>query len=506
MFSNTSQPIKQTILIHSVFNETRIAILENKVLQEIHIERLDNLPNNSIVGNIYLGKVIRVLPGIQSAFIDIGLQKTAFLHYADLLIEQTSNLIPNLGIEQRIFTGQTLLVQVLKDPLGSKGARLTTHISITGRYFVLLPQDKQINISKKITNLHVKNTLRTRLNTILPNHFSWGLIVRTQAQYANNTQLTDDIGYLTQVWHTIIQHTKTQAAPNILYQEIGLAERILRDINIASIEQILIDGINCYKQLHTFATLYIPAIVSKIQLYTDKYTVLDVFKINTQINEALNRRVNLNNGSYLIIDQTESMCTIDVNTGSFIGGKQFAQTILDTNINAAKEIARQLRLRNLGGIILIDFIDMKSINHREIIIKELTQALAKDTVPTKLYGFTALGLMELSRKRTKESLAHILLEPCIYCDKTAHIKTVQTVAYDILHELQVQICQSDGLDFTVYTHPKVVAWFKQYPNYLTDISRNLKQTIHVLAFDNGHWDKNNEATHLLPLFKICVLS
>ncbi|MEY3996581.1 MAG: hypothetical protein RL344_924 [Pseudomonadota bacterium] len=510
-----TSPLNHRILIHSAHHETRAALLENGILQEIHIERHHVSEAVGIVGNIYLGKVVRVLPGMQSGFVDIGLEKMAFLHVADLLEVQQERVAKysvvnqrvatvslSLPIEQRIFTGQTLLVQILKDPLGTKGARLTTQISLAGRYLVLLPQDTHIGVSQKITDVSIKQAIRDCLNAALPKQFSWGLIARTQAQYASVTQLADDIAYLTHVWQTIIKHTKNQAAPATLYRDIGLAQRILRDTCTEYTDSIVVDGMACYLQLQTFARTYMPAVLPKIQLHTAEHSLFDLAKVDIQINTALNRRVNLNSGAYLVIDQTESMCTIDVNTGSFVGKKQFSDTILNTNLEAAVEIARQLRLRNLGGIILIDFIDMTRLEDRDTVSNTLTKALAKDSVYTRIYGFTALGLMELSRKRIRESLAHILLHPCVYCEQMTQTKTPQTIAHEILRELELQTRQFSGTAFTIYIDHTVLTWFKQYPSYLTDLSHTLKRQINLLPFDNI---RSSTCDKPLPLFEIRLL-
>ncbi len=510
-----TSPLNHRILIHSAHHETRAALLENGILQEIHIERHHVSEAVGIVGNIYLGKVVRVLPGMQSGFVDIGLEKMAFLHVADLLEVQQERVAKysvvnqrvatvslSLPIEQRIFTGQTLLVQILKDPLGTKGARLTTQISLAGRYLVLLPQDTHIGVSQKITDVSIKQAIRDCLNAALPKQFSWGLIARTQAQYASVTQLADDIAYLTHVWQTIIKHTKNQAAPATLYRDIGLAQRILRDTCTEYTDSIVVDGMACYLQLQTFARTYMPAVLPKIQLHTAEHSLFDLAKVDIQINTALNRRVNLNSGAYLVIDQTESMCTIDVNTGSFVGKKQFSDTILNTNLEAVVEIARQLRLRNLGGIILIDFIDMTRLEDRDTVSNTLTKALAKDSVYTRIYGFTALGLMELSRKRIRESLAHILLHPCVYCEQMTQTKTPQTIAHEILRELELQTRQFSGTAFTIYIDHTVLTWFKQYPSYLTDLSHTLKRQINLLPFDNI---RSSTCDKPLPLFEIRLL-
>jgi ribonuclease G len=487
----------QRILIHSAHHETRVAVLDNGILQELHIERNHQTKKQAaVVGNVYLGKVMRVLPGMQSAFVEVGLDKTAFLHVADLLevmqerltkkvdAGENGHVEQSLPIEKRLFVGQTLLVQVLKEPLGTKGARLTTQISLAGRYLVLLPQDNHIGISQKITDPDAKQAVRERLQLALPAEFSLGIIARTQAQDASVAQLSDDIHYLMQVWQGIVQQTKTQGAPAILHRDLSLSERALRDLCGENTQEIVVDGAACYAQLHSFAASHMPAILPKLTLHLADYGVFDLAKVDTQLLGALNRRVNLNSGAYLVIDQTESMCTIDVNTGSFVGGKQFADTVLHTNLEAAKEIARQLRLRNLGGIILIDFIDMVRSDDREKVNDELTKYLSKDPVHTRIYGFTALGLMELSRKRVRESLAHVLLQPCSCCEQTAQVKTPQTIAYEILREIELQTRQFSGSAFTVKAASLVVAWFEEHPNYLLELSEAIGRSINVSAFSN----------------------
>lgn len=446
----------QEILIHQSQHETRVALMENACVQELHIERH---AQRGVVGNVYLGKIIRVLPGMQSAFIEFGLERAGFLHVADLWQHKNSSardadkLTP---IEKLVFEGQTIMVQVLKDPLGSKGARLSSQISLAGRYMVLLPQDSHVGISQKIAGETPRAALKTRLDAALPPDFAFGLIARTQAADATSEQLADDVRYLTQLWADMQLLAKTKPAPQRLHTDLGLAQRALRDLCTAATTLIKVDGPGCHDQLQAFAARHMPAILPKLQRHAGERPLFDLANIDDEVARALKRRVELKSGAYLVIDQTESMCTVDVNTGAFVGHKDFDETVLRTNMQAAGAIARQLRLRNLGGIILVDFIDMVRADHRAQVQSELERHLARDAVRTVIHGFTALGLMELTRKRVRESLSHQLCEPCAVCDTTGHIKTAQTVCYEILREIELEARQFSPQAFSVIASPAVV--------------------------------------------------
>jgi ribonuclease G len=456
--------MQQEILIHSAYHETRVVVVEDGAVQELHIERHSQ---RGIVGNVYWGKVIRVIPGMQSAFIDVGLDKAAFLHVADIwhpkpAAEHASadkRAATHPPIEKQLFAGQSLMVQVLKDSLGNKGARLTTQISLAGRYLVVLPQDTHIGLSQKITDPAQREALRQRLDEAMTANFNFGIIARTQAQDATVAQLGADVQYLQDIW-TLAQHTcKTKAAPQLLYEDVSLVQRALRDLCTEHTRAIRVDGAACYESLRSFAAQTMPAVVDVMHLHTGEHGLFDLAGVEAQINAALQRRVDLPSGAYLVIDQTESMCTIDVNTGKFVGGKDFQETILLTNLEATQAIARQLRLRNLGGIVLIDFIDMPKPEQREQVQQALHKHLAKDSVRTQLYGFTQLGLMELTRKRVRESLAHVLMQACDCCNQTAQVKTAQTVGYEILREIELQARQFNCTGFIVRLTNTVNTWF-----------------------------------------------
>ncbi len=454
--------MQQEILIHSAHHETRVVVMEHGAVQELHIERHSQL---GVVSNVYLGKVLRVLPGMQSAFIDIGLDKAAFLHVADLWQHKKYDVDKLAGkltaIEKLVFPGQTLMVQVLKDPLGTKGARLTTQISLAGRYMVLLPQDSHIGMSQKISDEAQRRAVRERLSKALPSGFEYGLIARTQAQDASTEQLGGDIAYLNQVWQAAQQAAKTCPAPALLHRDANLAQRALRDLCTEQTVAVKIDGAACHEALYAFSQQYMPAIIAKLSLHKGEHALFDLAQVDGEVDAALQRRVNLKSGAYLVIDQTESMCTIDVNTGSFIGAKNFSDTVLRTNLEAAAAIARQLRLRTLGGSILIDFIDMANEAQREQVRAELAHQLARDPVRSHIHGFTALGLMELTRKRVRESLAHVMMQACECCAQTGQLKTAQTVGYQILREIELQARQFDCKGFELRVSPLLNGWLNE---------------------------------------------
>ena len=418
------------ILINVTPQETRVAVMEQGVLQEIHVERASA---RGLVGNIYLGRVARVLPGMQSAFIDIGLERAAFLHVGDIFGARNGGeeLRP---IERLLSEGQALMVQVSKDPIGTKGARLTTQIGIAGRLLVHLPQEKHIGVSQRIEDESERTQLRERLSSLLPTH-DGGFILRTVAESASDKELLDDSQYLIRLWANLREGSLKAAAPSLLYQDLSLALRVMRDFITEETERVVVDSRETLQKLHEFCSLYCPAAEAALEHYTGDRPLFDLFGVEEEIVRALSRRVDLKSGGYLVIDQTEALTTVDVNTGAFVGNRNFDETIFRTNLEAAQAIARQLRLRNLGGIIIADFIDMETAEHREQVLAEFRKALARDRTRLTVNGFTTLGLVELTRKRTRESLAHVLCEPCPTCGGRGELRTSQTVCYDILREI-----------------------------------------------------------------------
>ncbi|HNT40199.1 MAG TPA: ribonuclease G, partial [Rubrivivax sp.] len=448
----------QDILINWAPQETRVAIVENGAVQELHIERA---LERGLVGNVYLGKVARVLPGMQSAFIDIGLERAAFLHVADLHPHGNGGGRgePALPIERQVFEGQALTVQVIKDAIGTKGARLSTQISIAGRMLVYLPQDSHIGISQKIGSPELREQLRSRMQVLVgrpEEGGGGGFILRTNAEEASDAELADDIAYLRRTWAAIRERSHSLPAGSLLHQDLSLAERVLRDLASEATQTIRIDSGMQAQALRTFGDTYMPGMAARLEHYKGERPIFDLFGIEEEIARALSRRVDLKSGGYVIFDQTEALTAIDVNTGGFVGARNFDDTIFKTNLEAAGAIARQLRLRNLGGIIIVDFIDMTREEHQQAVLAEFKKQLARDRTRTTVSGFTQLGLVEMTRKRTRESLAHMLCEPCPTCSGRGQVKTARSVCYDILREILREARQFDPREFRVVASAAVV--------------------------------------------------
>ena len=447
-------------LLNFTPQEVRVAIVEQGIVQELHVERP---ASRGIVGNIYLGRVVRVLPGMQSAFIDIGLERTAFLHVADIWSErQNSDAVR--PIEKILIEGQSTMVQVLKDPIGTKGARLSTQISLAGRLLVFLPQDKHIGISQRIGDESDREQLRERLGRLVPEEHSGGFIVRTMAENATDEELTADIAYLHKLWGEVLHASGDVEAPRILHEDLDLAQRILRDLVNDDTIRVRIDSQENFTKLQDFAAEYTPKVLPLLELYTSDRPLFELYNVEMEVQKALARRVDLKSGGYLIIDQTEALTTVDVNTGGFVGARSFDDTIFKTNLEAAQAIARQLRLRNLGGIIIIDFIDMDSTEHQEMVLEEFRKALSHDRTKISLNGFSSLGLVEMTRKRTRESLAHLLCELCPTCNGRGEIKTARTVAYEVFREVLREARQFNAREFRVLANPEVINLFLDEEN------------------------------------------
>jgi ribonuclease, Rne/Rng family len=448
----------EDILINVTPFETRVAVVAQGAVQELHVERTIQRGH---VGNIYLGRVVRVLPGMQSAFIDIGLERAAFMHIADLRENRAerSQGLPQTPIEKLLFEGQTLMVQVVKDPLGSKGARLSTQISVAGRMLVYIPFDPHIGISQRIDSEAERAQLRERLAKLVPPDEKGGFIVRTQAEGATDEELQADLTYLRTLWASVQAAARTQPAPSLLYRDLSLAQRVLRDIVGPQTGSILVDSRTTAAELTEWAQTYTPSVAHRITHYSGERPLFDTANVDDEIARALSRRVDLKSGGYLIIDQTEALTTVDVNTGGFVGGRSFDDTIFKTNLEAAQAIARQLRLRNLGGIIILDFIDMEDAQHREAVLAELRKALARDRTRVTINGFTQLGLVEMTRKRTRDSLAHQLCEPCPTCSGRGNVRTARTVCYEILREILREARQFNPREFRILASQSVVDLF-----------------------------------------------
>ncbi|HJS75765.1 MAG TPA: ribonuclease G [Burkholderiales bacterium] len=437
----------EEILINVTPQETRVAITAAGVVQELLIERA---ASRGLVGNIYVGRVARVLPGMQSAFVEIGLERAAFLHVADIWDRR------DRPIEKILSEGEPVLVQVVKDPIGSKGARLSTQLSIAGRLLVYLPHDPHIGISQRIEDEGGRAALRERLKELVPADEKGGFIVRTLAEAAGEEELRADLAYLRELWKAVAERSLGAEPPKLIYQDLSLAQRVLRDMVTAATARVVVDSRENFQKLTAFAERYMPQVRARLDHYTGERPLFDLHNVEPEIERALSRRVELKSGGYLIIDQTEAMTTIDVNTGGFVGSRNFDDTVFKTNLEAAQAIARQLRLRNLGGIIIIDFIDMESVEHRNAVLDELRRALARDRTRITLNGFTALGLVEMTRKRTRESLAHVLCEPCPTCAGRGEVRTVHTVCYDILREIVREARAFNAREFRVIAAQPVI--------------------------------------------------
>ena len=443
------------ILVNTTPQETRIAVLEQGVTHELHIERSSSC---GIVGNIYNGCVSRVLPGMQSAFIDIGLDRAAFLHVADIWDSNNDGETVK-PIERILHEGNNILVQVIKDAIGTKGARLSTQISLAGRMLVYLPQESHIGISLRIENDGERDLLREKLQHVLPAEESGGYIIRTMAEAAEECELKADIEYLHKLWYDIQSKSLTVVSPVLLYQDLDLSHRVLRDFVDDDTSRILVDSRENFQKMASFSENYMPNIVERLNLYSGERPLFDLYGVEDEIEKSLAKRVDLKSGGYLIIDQTEALTTMDVNTGGFIGVRNFDDTIFKTNLEAAQVIARQLRLRNLGGIIIIDFIDMDNTDHKNSVLSEFNKALTKDRTRMTVNGFTTLGLVEMTRKRTRESLAHVLCEPCPTCQGRGEIRTAQTICYEILRELLRESRQFDANEFRILASQQVIDLF-----------------------------------------------
>jgi len=450
--------MSEEILINITPRETRVAVVENGMVQELHIERGES---RGVLGNIYKGKVVRIMPGMQAAFVDIGLERAGFLHANEVYRPGSAQTADSTdpgppSILGLLHDGQEIVVQVLKDPIGSKGARLTTHVSIPSRYLVLLPQAGSIGVSAKIDDEAERARLKAVIEAAQPNGRGHGYIVRTNAEGHSSDALGDDIAYLGRVWAVVERRAQDAAAGTCLYEELTLPLRAVRDLVGQDALKVSVDSRAVYSQLSTFVSKYMPVLLDKIALYSGDRPIFDIYGVEDEIARALDKQVPLKSGGYLVIDQTEAMTTVDVNTGSFLGQRNLEETAYRTNLEAAQAVARQLRLRNLGGIIIIDFIDMHDVEHRRQVLRTLEKALARDHAKTTVYDFSPLGLVEMTRKRSVDSLARQLSEPCPHCNGRGMVKTAETVTYEIFREIVRAVRQFEAARLLVIASPKVV--------------------------------------------------
>ncbi|WP_132999634.1 ribonuclease G [Luteimonas arsenica] len=464
--------MSEEILVNVTPRETRVAVVENGMLQELHIERGWS---RGVVGNIYKGRVQRVMPGMQAAFVDIGLERAAFLHANDVLrpgraddlavedpaggplpapAQPAPQATPPIG--ELLRDGQEVVVQVVKDPIGTKGARLTTQISIPSRYLVLLPQSKVIGVSARIED----EAERTRLKSLvgeLALAGGHGYIVRTNAEGQPAEALAEDVAYLARAWALVERGVAAARVGACVYEDLSLPMRAVRDLMRRDVEKVKVDSRETCDRLKAFAAQYMPGLAERIEHYSGARPVFDLYGVEDEIGRALEKEVPLKSGGYLVIDQTEAMTTVDVNTGSFLGQRNLEETVYRTNLEAAQAVARQLRLRNLGGIIIIDFIDMVDPEHRRQVLRTLEKSLARDHAKTTVYDFSPLGLVEMTRKRTVESLERQLSETCHECGGRGMLKTAETVTYEVFREVVRAVRQFDAERLLVIASPKVVA-------------------------------------------------
>jgi len=439
------------ILINVTPQETRVAILENGMLHDLYIERSRS---RGLVGNVYKGKVARVLPGMEAAFVDIGLDKAAFLHVSDVAHKGKSyNETPHIG--QVLREGQEILVQVLKDQLGTKGARLTTNITIPSRYLVFMPNADNIGVSSRIENEEDRERLKNDLMAQEHRIKDAGYILRTAAEVADNEAITKDIKYLNRLWENI-NNTAEVKAGNTVHKDLPLYLRVLRDMVDEDLEVIRVDSRETHTTMLEFAEKYVPEVADFIEHYPGERPIFDLHGVEDEIQKGLERKVQLKSGGYLILDQTEAMTTIDVNTGAFVGSRNLEETIFKTNLEAAQGIARQLRLRNLGGIVILDFIDMCEDEHKRQVMRALEKALEKDHARTSICEVSTLGLVEMTRKRTRESLEHVLCGTCPTCEGRGTIKTAETVCYEIFRDILREARQFDAKELLVLAAQDVV--------------------------------------------------
>lgn len=488
--------MSEEILVNVTPMESRVALVDNGTTQDVYIERS---VNRGMVGNIYAGKVVRVLPGMQAAFVDIGVERTGFLHAGDIValdgqgLEDKNRSTAN--ISDQLHEGKKIIVQVIKDPLGTKGARLTTHLSVSTRYLVLMPQTDHVGVSQLIDDAVERERLQQALTEAIGQEGtpeSGGYILRTAAEGVAVEELATDLRYLKRLWEAILRRSKSAKKAALLYEDLPLYLRTVRDLARPSVTRICIDSEDAHTALQAFCTEYVPEVTPLLEHYRGERALFDLHGIEDDLQRALSRKVDLKSGGYLILDQTEAMTTIDVNTGSFVGKRNHAETILKTNLEAATALARQLRLRNLGGIIIVDFIDMASAEHRRQVHRTLEKAMQRDPARNQITGVSELGLVEMTRKRTRESLERMLCEECPVCDGRGVLKTAETVCYEIFREIMrdARAYENDTL-MVLAAQPVVDRLLDEESANLADLEEFIGKTISFRAetsYSQEHFD------------------
>jgi ribonuclease G len=480
------------ILINVRPHETRVAYLENGVLADLTVDRKTS---PTLVGSIHRGRVTRVLPGMQAAFVDIGLDRAAFLYVGDVrgdlesartLFEEEDNDQPEaLGmpevetskpkIQELLSEGQNILVQVAKDPIGSKGARITTHISLPGRHVVYMPTLAHLGVSRRIEDETERDRLRRLVEQM---QTKGGMIVRTAGEGATEASLKSDVEYLQRVWSDVQRNYEKRSKPGVIHAELDIELRALRDILNENVERVVTDDEESFKRIGAFIGQFMPKFKSKIHLYRDPKPLFDLYEIDLEISRSMERKIWLKSGGYIVIDEAEALVVIDVNTGRYVGKKDFEETILKTNLEAVKEIAHQLRIRNCGGIIIIDMIDMERENHREKVLEALREELRSDRARTTIVSMSNLGLVEMTRKRIRPSLVKILCEPCSYCDGKGYTKQLTTIAHEIFRDLERDGTQPEGRTTVVHCHAEVGDYiYEEATEMLEDVERRIGRSV-----------------------------
>jgi ribonuclease G len=507
------------ICINRTLQETRVARIENGSLVELSVERGKE---RSIVGNIYVGRVTRVLPGMQAAFVEIGLSRTAFLYVSHILdpsraeelnakeeenfedessasetADSTEDMdsmkarpeLQQKNISELIKEGEKVLVQVIKEPIGTKGARLTGYVSIPGRYLVYIPESKHIGISRRIENEEERGRLKSIIEKNRPKQ--GGVIVRTVAIGATEKNLKDDLEYLVKLWGSIKKAGEKQSQPGIVHTDLDLSLKIIRDRVTEDVDRIVIDDLASFKQMTKFIQNFLPRFKKRIELFSDKTPLFSHYGIETEIQRAMARKIWLKSGGYIVIDELEAFTAIDVNTGRFVGRRNLEDTIYQTNMEAVKEIAYQVRLRNLGGIIVLDFIDMDRPQHRDSVYQSLLEELKKDPVRTNVLPVSDLGLIEMTRKRTQESLSQKLTDSCDYCDGTGYVKSRETVVFEILRTCEKEGPQvpSNGV-LAVYCHPLIAEFLTDENKVdMADFEKKINCRLSIKVDPNIHLEE-----------------
>jgi len=488
------------IIINATPQETRVALLEDRVLVEIYIERTKD---RGIMGNIYKGKVVKVLPGMQAAFVDIGLEKASFLYVSDVYggMEDYEEMIfqgeemPNAfnfssQIEDLLSEGQEILVQVSKEPLGTKGTRITSHITLPGRYLVYMPTVDHIGVSRRIKDEKERRRLREAILAMRPS--SGGFIVRTASEGAEPEDIRNDMEFLLRIWNNIQKKKESSTAPSLIHSDLTMVLRVIRDILSPQVNRIVIDSKDEYENILSFINTYMPKQKFEILHYEKEEPMFDAYGIEMEIDKILGRKVWLKSGGYIVIDMSEALVAIDVNTGRYVGKRNLADTILKTNLEAAKEIAYQLRLRNIGGIIIIDFIDMEREGDREKVFQAFEEALRKDRQKTNIFKISDLGLVEMTRKRTRENISRILSEPCPYCEGAGLIKSKTTICYDIFREIERTSSALGGHSITVEVNPEVAdLLYEEERGTVEELEKRLKKKILIKGKPGFHQEQFN---------------